>query len=170
MNSPTAALLAAAAALLAAARGAAQEEAALLAAFDAAASEYSAARGETRQALAAAASSAFLRLPDGEGRARRLALGAEATLDAGRVELALRLSVAPVMVSPGSGNRATVADRSRFTEPMTTISAISAPEPRESVGQQVVEPVGVDRVDPVDVVRPVRDLPEIDRGMAHRQF
>ena len=95
MNSHTAALLAAAAALLAAARGAAQEEAALLAAFDAAAAEYSAARGESRQALAAAASSAFLRLPDGEGRARRLALGAEATLEAGRVELALRLSVAP---------------------------------------------------------------------------
>ncbi len=41
-----------------------------------------------------------------------------------------RLSVAPVTVSPGAGNRDTVAERSRFTEPMTTTSVMSDPVTR----------------------------------------
>lgn len=73
----------------------AQQSAELLAAFDAAAKVYIEADASERAARAAAASSAFLRLPEGPGRAARRVLGAEATLDAGRVDYALRLSAAP---------------------------------------------------------------------------
>lgn len=70
----------------------AQQDPALVAAFDAAAQAYRAAEPAQRAVRAAAASSAFLRLPEGSARAQRLRVGAEATLDAGRVELALRLT------------------------------------------------------------------------------
>ncbi len=74
-----------------------QTQAELLAAFDRVAGQYAAANASERPELAAQLSGTFLRLEDGAERDQRLALGAAATLDAGRVELALRLS------APGDG-------------------------------------------------------------------
>ena len=69
-----------------------QTQAEHLAAFDRVAAQYAAANAAERAELAAQLSGIFLRLEDGAERDQRLALGAAATLDAGRVELALRLS------------------------------------------------------------------------------
>lgn len=72
-------------------QAAAQNE--LLAEFDRAHATFSAAADVgQRQALASQVSDAFLRLPDGAGRASRLPAGAHATLAAGRAELALQLT------------------------------------------------------------------------------
>lgn len=65
----------------------------LLAAFDRLAARLDGAPREQLAELAAETSNAFLRLPEGAARDRRLPAGATATLSAGRVEHALRLSV-----------------------------------------------------------------------------
>lgn len=70
----------------------AQDEAELAAAFDRIAAEFAAATQADSTDLAGRLSNAFLRLPEGAARTERLALGAEATLAAGRIDHALRLS------------------------------------------------------------------------------
>lgn len=53
------------------------------------------AQPEQRDALSRQLSDAFLRLPDGASRLARLAVGARATLDVGRIELAYRSATPP---------------------------------------------------------------------------
>jgi tetratricopeptide (TPR) repeat protein len=70
----------------------AQQQDELVATFDRIAAEYAAAPEADRGDLAHRLSNAFLRLPEGAARTERLPLGAEATLAAGRIDHALRLS------------------------------------------------------------------------------
>ncbi|MCK5943294.1 MAG: hypothetical protein KAI24_15040 [Planctomycetes bacterium] len=74
------------------ARLVAQQDAELVAAFDRVAARFEAATDDERIELATELSNAFLRLPEGPAREARLPLGAEATLQAGRIDHALRLS------------------------------------------------------------------------------
>ena len=73
-----------------------QAPAQLVAAFDRAAAAYASAPADERGDRARLLSNAFLMLPSGRERQARLALGAEATLAAGRWEHALRICTLPL--------------------------------------------------------------------------